>query len=174
MINPRPPALSPPLDEGRRACVLCGPFYHEVEMRFDSGGTAEPTVGETFTGASSGDTGVVDEVVLESGTYAGGDAVGTICLTSPTGVGAEGDSSSQYNYGSWGTDNETITGSTGGADMMTLNGTGARKSYGRLWPETQLYFRDGKYYCSEHYMFRFRMKTLDETPLFIPDRGSVT
>ena len=101
---------------------MCGPFYNLVEIRFDAG-KVEPTVAETITGATSGDTGVVAAVVLESGTYVGEDAVGTISLSSPAGMDANG---------LWGTDDELLNGSSGGDYMMTLNDEGFTKSVGRL------------------------------------------
>jgi len=158
MIHPKVPPLSPPLDEPRRACALCGPFYTLVEMRFDAGSVAS-TVDEVITGATSLDTGVVDEIVLESGSYAGGDAAGTISLSSPTGMD---------DNGLWGTDDEVLSGSSGAT--MVLNDTGFTKSVGRLWPENQLIFRDGKYYCRAHYHFRFDSKDKLETPFKIDDR----
>jgi len=127
-------------------------------MRFDAGSVAS-TVDEVITGATSLDTGVVDEIVLESGSYAGGDAAGTISLSSPTGMD---------DNGLWGTDDEVLSGSSGAT--MVLNDTGFTKSVGRLWPENQLIFRDGKYYCRAHYHFRFDSKDKLETPFKIDDR----
>ena len=68
MINPRPPALSPPIGEAWDSCVLCGGSKTLVEVQFDSG-SIEPTVGETITGATSGATGVVSSVDLISGAW---------------------------------------------------------------------------------------------------------
>ena len=139
---------------------MCGPFYNLVEIRFDAG-KVEPTVAETITGATSGDTGVVAAVVLESGTYVGEDAVGTISLSSPTGMDANG---------LWGTDDELLNGSSGGDYMMTLNDEGFTKSVGRLWPENQLIFREGKWYCRDHYHFRFDSRDKYQTPFKVDDR----
>ena len=160
MIHPHTPPLSPPLDEKRRVCVLCHPFYKRVEFRFDSG-SVEPTAGETITGATSGDTGKVESVILESGSWANGDATGTVELSSATGLD---------DNGLWGEDDEALNGSTGGNDMMTLNDNGVSKGYGRLWPESQLILRDGKWYCPEHYRFRFRYRDLVQTPFRVEDR----
>jgi hypothetical protein len=173
MIHPKVPPLSPPLGVGRGSCNFCGSFYHEVELKFDSGSVA-PTVGETITGATSTDTGVVDDVELLSGSYAGGDAAGILTLSSPTGCGADITTTTKHDYGLWGTDNEALNGSTGGADMMTLNGNGHRKSYGRLWPENQLIFRDGKYWCPEHYKFRYSKQDRLDATFDITDRGGIT
>lgn len=48
---------------------------HQV-VPFSSGGTTEIAAGDTITGATSGATGYVMEVLLYSGTWAGGDAAG--------------------------------------------------------------------------------------------------
>lgn len=44
---------------------------------------------------------------------------------------------------------------TGGTTPASLNG-------GCMYPESRLIKRDGKYYCQEHYRFRFRKKDMDE------------
>lgn len=164
MIHPRPPALTPPQDEEWESCARCGKLQIRVWMRFDAGKSA-PTVGETLTGDSSGDTGVVEKVVLEGGSYAGDDAYGTISLTSPSGIDAEG---------LWGTDNETLTGTTGGTAFLTLNDNGFEKRIGRLWPKDQLVFRKGKYWCEQHYRWKFYKTDLNEAKINIPDRGGIS
>lgn len=58
-------------------------FGHELE--FDTG-SAAINDGDTVTGSTSGATGVVARVVLESGTFAGGDAAGRLILSSTTGT----------------------------------------------------------------------------------------
>jgi len=64
-------------------CVMCGgDFSNSCELQFTNG-SVEPTVGETLTGAVSGDTGIVISVTLESGSWALGTAVGTVYLSSP-------------------------------------------------------------------------------------------
>lgn len=55
-------------------------------MEFTSGGTTAPTIGETITGASSGATAVIVDWSVSSGTWAGGDAAGTLILKQPTGT----------------------------------------------------------------------------------------
>lgn len=55
------------------------------ELEFDTG-TIEIAEGSTVTGATSGATGVVDRVVLETGTFAGGDAAGRLILSTVTGT----------------------------------------------------------------------------------------
>lgn len=126
-------------------CALCGgELVKTCELQFDSG-SVEPVEDETLTGATSGDTGVVDSVTLESGTWAGGDAAGTVYLSSLTGI-SEDDELFE--------DNELITGSTGGVNIMTVNGDGIVKSNGLPYPagETGLY--KGKRYCTAHLAFK--------------------
>ena len=163
MIKRNVPPLSPPLDEARMSCQLCGPFFHQVEIRFDAG-SVEATANETLTGANSNATGVVSEVVLEGGSYANNDAYGTIVLTGATGVDSDG---------LWGEDDELLNGSTGGNNMMTLNDNGFQKSYWHLWPINQLVKRDGKYYCVEHYHFRFDKEDLEKARIHIKERESI-
>lgn len=55
------------------------------ELKF-SAGTAEITEGVTVTGATSGATGVVSRVVLESGAWGDGDAAGRLILSATTGT----------------------------------------------------------------------------------------
>lgn len=127
-----------------RYCEICsGPLVNTVELRFDSGSVL-PVEDEVLTGASSGDTGIVDSVTLESGTWAGGDAVGTVYLSSPTGVGEDGECFD---------DDEAINGSTGGSDILTANGDGITKSEGMPYPEGAGGFFEGKFYCTEHLNF---------------------
>lgn len=56
------------------------------EMAFTSGGTYVIAEGDTITGATSGATAVVTRVVLESGTFASGDAAGRLIFASQTGT----------------------------------------------------------------------------------------
>jgi hypothetical protein len=160
MIHPRPPARIPPRDDEWDSCCRCGDFYNEVEIRFKIG-AIEPAIGATLTGVTSGDTGVVDTIVIESGAW-GGTAIGTITLTSATGVDDDG---------AWGEDGELLRRT--GENMMTLNGEGIQKSYGRLWPMDQLTKRNGKYWCPQHYVWKFYLKDLDDAKINIPDRGGI-
>jgi len=43
----------------------------------------------------------------------------------------------------------------GGATPTAIRG-------GCMYPESQLIFRDGDYYCAEHYRFRFHKKDMDD------------
>ena len=74
-------------------------------MNFDSG-SIEPKVNEILTGFTSESTAKVISVNKDSGTWAGGDAAGTITLKNCDGC---------FN------DNEVIGGSEGGADILTVN-----------------------------------------------------
>jgi len=79
------PKSSWPKSFGQRhyTCETCGgSLVERCELQFVHG-SVEPTVGETLTGATSGDTGVVTSVTLEGGSWAGGDAVGTVYLSAP-------------------------------------------------------------------------------------------
>lgn len=64
---------------------------HSLELTFNSGGTYVVAVGNTITGATSAATGVVTAVVLRSGTWAGGDAAGSIRIATETGTFASGE-----------------------------------------------------------------------------------
>ena len=55
------------------------------ELAFDTG-TSQIVEGNTVVGHTSGATGVVSRVVLQSGTWAGGDAAGRLILSSRTGT----------------------------------------------------------------------------------------
>jgi hypothetical protein len=56
------------------------------QITFTSGGTYEPKPEETVTGNSSGETAVVVSVLLSSGSWADGDAAGTITYKSASGT----------------------------------------------------------------------------------------
>jgi hypothetical protein len=60
------------------------------ELSFSTG-TAAILDGNTVTGATSGATGVVARVVLQSGTFASGNAAGRLILSSSTGVFSSGE-----------------------------------------------------------------------------------
>lgn len=53
---------------------------------FSGGGTTEVEVGDTIKGATSAATAVVQQVLLSSGTWAGGDAAGFFIVNSVTGT----------------------------------------------------------------------------------------
>lgn len=58
--------------------------FHTVA--FTSGGTYEISPGDTITGATSGATGIVEKITLSSGTWAGGNAAGTLYVHSVSGT----------------------------------------------------------------------------------------
>ena len=147
----------PPLLRQRYfSCRLCEANKQiKAEIKFDQG-TVEPAEDEILTGASSGDKGTVEEVELLSGSWAGGDAAGYITMTSPSGIDSDGH---------WGTDNEAVTGNAGAA--VVLDGEGTHKIYGLLYPEGDMVFADGAYYCRWHHAFRFIPKRRDENKIHI-------
>jgi len=142
-------------------CCLCGGAYNEVDIPYKLG-TATPIVGEILTGGTSGATAVVNNIKLVSGSWAGGDAAGTIRATSP--------SAFDFDTGHWGSEDETVTSATG---SFTLDGYGHKKSYGRYYPEGEIVFEDGKYFCLAHYQARYSFKKKDEIDVNIDegDRG---
>ena len=142
------------------SCTICGTQTYRVVVHFDSGSVA-PTVGETVTGATSTDTGVIESVTLTSGTYAGGDAAGIIILTSPTGY--DGNTSLIFS------DNEHLNGSTSGANFSDVNGiTGINRS-GRLHPDWNLITYRGVKYCKAHFFYRFKREWEDESKIDISE-----
>lgn len=56
------------------------------ELSFTSGGTYVIAAGDTITGETGGATAVVTRVVLESGSWSGGDAAGRLIFASQTGT----------------------------------------------------------------------------------------
>jgi len=55
-------------------------------LAYTSGGTHEVLVGDVLAGGTSGATAIVESLTLTSGTWAGGDAVGTLTLRSQSGA----------------------------------------------------------------------------------------
>jgi hypothetical protein len=166
-----------------RACKIHGNLIKQVELRITAG-AIEPTVGEILTGATSGDTGVVTSVRLESGawnssstghitdeerqplkcensvllitehtTLATGTAVATVYLNGHAGVDA--------NTLEWGSGTESITGSIGGAGMMTRY-YAHEISSGWIFPEQSMVFHESAWYCIDCYRRIFPKKYLDE------------
>lgn len=77
---------------------------------FSSGGTTEILAGATIKGATSGATGKVKQVLLYSGTWAGGDAAGFIELVEGTLTGTFGSESVYIDSDSTtGADDATVT-----------------------------------------------------------------
>ena len=148
-------------------CAMCGPQSTRSVLKFDSGST-EPTADETITGGTSGDTGTLESVDVRSGTWAGGDAAGTMVLTSPTGDNT-GSKTAAYCF----QDNENLNGSSAGSNFATANGTGSVVRTGVVYPECDLVNYQGKNYCRPHFEFKFRNKFIDEAKMNINegDRG---
>ena len=138
------------------SCVLCEPWHTYYEIRFDAA-TAAPTVGETITGVTSGDTGVVVSVALESGSYAGSDAAGTIELSGVTGSAL----SLAFE------DDEALTGGT--SFVGVANGQAIEKVYGLRYAEGDTAERDGRRFCQFHYSLRFRKRDDDENKVDVEE-----
>lgn len=81
-------------------------------IAFTSGGTTEIVIGETLTGATSSATGIVVAYHAASGTWAGGDAEGTIYLKQVSGT----------------FQSENLNGSTAGSNCATVGGDAAAVS----------------------------------------------
>ena len=143
-------------------CVLCGIKRTKFLVHFDSGSKA-PTVGETITGATSGDTGVVEGYTITSGAVADGDAVGVIEGNTPTGhddVNLE-----VFN------NNEALNGSTSLLDFATVNGKGAVQISGRLIPDSDIVEYQGKNYCRAHFRFLFEHEWADDAKIDTTKEG---
>lgn len=65
--------------------AIIDPDFLAWPMEFTSGGTDVPAVGDTVVGATSSDTGEITKISLSSGSWAGGDAAGTLWLRKVTG-----------------------------------------------------------------------------------------
>mgnify|MGYP003589432019 CR=1 FL=1 len=140
-------------------CIMCGPLKLRAVIHFDSGSVA-PTVGETITGATSADTGVLEYVILTSGSYAGGDAAGTMIVNTPTGYA---ENLSIF------ADDENLNGSTAGDNFATVNGICGINKSGRLHPDWNLIEYEGKKYCKDHFSFRFKAEWMDESRIDVND-----
>lgn len=85
--------------------LITGGFLNDMVIPFSGGGTTEVAVGDTITGATSGATAVVSQVLLYSGTWSGGDAAGFFVAKRQDITGTFG---SENVYTS-GTDEATVT-----------------------------------------------------------------
>jgi hypothetical protein len=86
--------------------VLLWAFPSIKKMAFSSGGTSEIKAGHTIVGATSGATAKVKQVLTDTGSWAGGDAAGSLILVAETVVGTFA-SESIYIQGESGTDDAT-------------------------------------------------------------------
>lgn len=87
-------------------------------LAFTSGGTTEITAGNVITGATSAATGTVVSVTVSTGTWAGGDAAGTLTITKQTGTFQ----SEELNVGST-TSVATVGGNSSAAPMTLVANT---------------------------------------------------
>ena len=162
-IKPVAPSMSPGHNEKWKTCVMCSIEDKTCELKYDAGRIAEPTVGETFTGATSGDTGVVTVVqTLISGTWVGSDATGYITLDTLT--GDDGEQLTMFQ------DNEAINGSTTGDNCLTADGEGQVNIDGIFYPRRLLVKLRGKWLCQWHYRFRTKLEHLDEQRIDVSER----
>ena len=83
-------------------------FLGELVIPFSGGGTNEIAAGDTITGATSGATAVVKEVLLYSGSWAGGDAAGFFVVERDSVVGTFG-SENVVGEAAGATDDATVT-----------------------------------------------------------------
>lgn len=137
-------------------CCLCGSLLYRGLAHFKNGSVA-PQVGETLTGGTSSRTGVVEQVFLTSGTWAGGDAAGVVQLTSPAGY----DSMYLVLF----TDGETVTGSLGAA--FVEDGDGAVQVTGKQYNRNQVVVYNGKQYCIPHFEYMWRKRLISDTHIDI-------
>jgi hypothetical protein len=143
-------------------CYLCGKPNHLCVLYFDSGSTL-PIKGETITGATTGDTGVVEKVYLTSGSWSGGDAEGVIILENPTGWTSEDHVMFD--------EDELLNGSTAGNNFSTVKHDSSVSVTGRKYPDGNLIEEDGRKYCRDHYKYRYHFKHLDDKDQSIADES---
>lgn len=143
-------------------CCMCGSKRTRGLVHFDSG-SVTPTLGETITGATSGDTGVLTNYTKTGGTVAGGDAVGILEMQTLTGY-------DELDLGIFEND-ENLNGSVSGNNFATVNKTGAVQISGRLIPNSEIVEYQGKYYCRPHFLFKFRRDWEDEAKIDTATEG---
>lgn len=137
-------------------CCVCGSLQYRATAHF-TGGTVAPVEGETLTGGTSHRTGVVDEVFLISGTWAGGDAEGVVTMTSPAGY----DSMYLILF----TDGETVTGSSGA--NFVENGDGSVNVSGLQYNRGQIVVYNGKMYCRPHFEYMWKKRLISDSHIDI-------
>lgn len=102
-------------------------------LAFTSGGTSEPSVGDTITGDGSTETAVITRIVLTSGSWAGGDAAGTIHYRAKSGAFNSGENFDSNNFTMTGAESDVSLSPSGFYDFINANFTGhagSRKMYG--------------------------------------------
>jgi hypothetical protein len=165
-------------------CCLCGIRQYRAIVPFDTGvhepsadtwtnpgGVKTFTDGETLTGATTGHTGILETLYLTSGSWAGGDAAGTMLLRSPTGYDSvllqifqnnELIKSGATTIATVNVPSNTINPNT---NLPYANPTvtyGSVTVSGRMVSDGDLIEYQGKKYCKEHYGFKFRHDWEDE------------
>ena len=95
-----------------------------------------------------------DTISVKCQEDAGGNAVGTIELSTLSGV--DQDKLEVFE------DNEEINITGGDSSALTVNGVGIIKRHGLLYPEQEMTKVDGRWFCNDHYQMRFPSKYLDE------------
>ena len=112
----KPPIMAERIYADICECILSDEFT----LDFDSGGTAEISAGDTITGETSGAQALVISILLDSGTWAGGDAAGTFTLRRLKGLFANNE---EIKVGAV-TGMATVDGNQSGQDSNALAGGG--------------------------------------------------
>ena len=114
-------------------------------LDFTGGGVAEIVEGDAITGATSGATANVDRVILQSGTWSGGDAAGYLVLSGQSGTfqSENIDTATQANIATIDGDSDAITLPTGGTYRTVEHNFYGTSAFRRL------YFVNGQGYAHE-------------------------
>jgi hypothetical protein len=139
------------------SCYLCGELDERGLVPYKSGVTA-PIVGEVLTGGTSHRTGIVSQVVLQSGAWSG-TAAGTIQVVSPTGW----DIIEQILF----TNGETVTGDSGA--HFVADGDSTIHRSGRQYSRAQIVDYNGQRFCIPHFHWRYNHRFIDETKVDLPE-----
>jgi hypothetical protein len=136
-------------------------------------GTSAPTIGEVLVGETSGDYGIIDNIVVTGGTYAGGDAAGVVFLSNLTGY--ENDTMAIFQDGEnlirldavyYGQVTYGLAHYSLGYFSMVDGYTGVIMN-GILHPYWNLIEYKGKKYCQDHFEFRFKQEWADDSRIDI-------
>ena len=73
-------------DDVANSDAAYGIFMWSLILEFTSGGTVEFKVGDSVYGSTGDGAAIITDIRLKSGTWAGGDAVGTLCIKTQTGT----------------------------------------------------------------------------------------
>lgn len=121
--------------------LITGGFLNDMVIPFSSGGATEIEVGDTITGATSGATAIISQILESSGTWASGDAAGFFVAKRDHITGTFG---SENVYVGSGTNDATVTvqvdhgfavaaavaGATGNAALSAYTGSSGSASKG--------------------------------------------